>query len=165
VEDQCLRKYRCCNDIGNVAVITNQSITYFPEDGFFADNGAFGNHTYEQQMHALTQVDTTKPRPVLVNGGTDDEWALQHGMSVSSEFTKVCRNLPKFASKYSRDRFVAIVHTVYNASDMRSQVDNCINIGFGNLGVVSDYNEAIPSYWEEQVAYIAKKNKELATIR
>ncbi len=165
VEDQCLRKYRCCNDIGNVAVITNQSITYFPEDGFFADNGAFGNHTYEQQMHALTQVDTTKPRPVLVNGGTDDEWALQHGMSVSSEFTKVCRNLPKFASKYSRDRFVAIVHTVYNASDMRSQVDNCINIGFGNLGVVSDYNEAIPSYWEEQVAYIAQKNKELATIR
>lgn len=165
VQGQCLRKYRCCNDISNVGVITNQSITYFPQDGFFADNGAFGNHTYEQQMHALTQVGAKKPRPVLVNGGTSDEWALQHGMSVSSEFTEACHKLPKFASKYSRDRFVAIVHTVYNASDMRRQVDNCIQLGFGNLGVVSDYTEAIPSYWEEQVAYIAKKNQELAMPR
>ena len=143
-------------------MITNQSITFFPQDGFFADNGAFGNHTYEQQMHALTQVGATKPRPVLVNGGTADEWALQHGMSVSSEFTEVCHKLPKFHSKYSRDRFVAIVHTVYNASDMRRQVDACIDIGFGNIGVVGDYTEAIPPYWEEQVAYIAKKNEELA---
>ena len=143
-------------------MITNQSITYFPQDGFFADNGAFGNHTYEQQMHALTQVGATKPRPVLVNGGTADEWALQHGMSVSSEFTEVCHKLPKFHSKYSRDRFVAIVHTVYNATDMRRQVDACVDMGFGNLGVVGDYTEAIPPYWEEQVAYIAKKNEELA---
>ena len=155
-------KAAALNDFGNVGVITNQSITFFPQDGFFADNGAFGNHTYEQQMHALTQVGATKPRPVLVNGGTADEWALQHGMSVSSEFTEVCHKLPKFHSKYSRDRFVAIVHTVYNASDMRRQVDACIDIGFGNLGVVGDYTEAIPPYWEEQVAYIAKKNEELA---
>jgi hypothetical protein len=160
VEGQCLRKYRCCNRIENVGVITNQSITYFSEDGFFADNGAFGNHTYEQEMHVLTQRGSIKPRPVLVNGGMSDEWALQHGMSIASEYTGVCHKLPKFAPKYSRDRFVAIVHTVYNATDMRRQVDNCVKIGFGNLGVVSDYNEAIPSYWEEQVAYIAAKNKE-----
>lgn len=65
-------------------------------------------------------------------------------------------------TKYNRDRFVAIMHTVYNTSDMRRQIDNCVDIGFGNLGVVSDYNDAIPSYWEEQVEYIAKKNQQLA---
>ena len=40
--DQCVPKYRCCNSLANVSDIVNASITYFAEDGFFADNGAFG---------------------------------------------------------------------------------------------------------------------------
>ena len=111
------------NDIGNVGVITNQSITFFPQDGFFADNGAFGNHTYEQQMHALTQVGATKPRPVLVNGGTADEWALQHGMSVSSEFTEVCHKLPKDLGK------------AHGWGDMDE--DTCLGTRGGGHGIVT----------------------------
>ena len=61
-------------------------------------------------------------------------------------------------SKYSRDRFVAIIHSVSNASYMKSAVDAFVKEGWGDLSVVGDYDEAIPPYWEEQVAYIASLN-------
>ena len=32
-------KNRCCNSLENISAIVNASLTYFPEDGFFQDNG------------------------------------------------------------------------------------------------------------------------------
>ena len=138
----------------------------FPEDGFFADNGDFDNHAYGQEVYSLTQRGLhagATPRPVLINGGVSDEWPLQHTpMTVSSEFTGVTDpraiTLPPFAANYSRSRFVAIIHSVTNASTMKHAVDVFVKAGWGDLSVVSDYDEAVPSYWEEQVAYIASLN-------
>ena len=92
----------------------------------YCSNGDFGNHEYGEQIFALTQRGLTKdapPRPTLMNGGVNDEWPLLHtSMTVSSEFTGVhgqaakYLKLPGFASKYPRDRFVAVIHSVYNLS-------------------------------------------------
>ena len=53
---------------------------------------------------------------------------------------------------------MAIIHSVSNASYMKSAVDAFVKEGWGDLSVVGDYDEAIPPYWEEQVAYIASLN-------
>ena len=57
-----------------------------------------------------------------------------------------------------RDKFVAIIHSVTNTSEMKHAVDAFVKAGWGDLSVVSDYDEAIPTYWEEQVAYVADMN-------
>merc|ERR1712003_253019 len=101
------------------------------------------------EVYDLTQRRSgASSRFVQINGGLDDEWALQHtSMAVAQEYTTSCTERPSFAKNYPRDRFIAIVHTVPNATVMRREVDHCIELGFGDFGLVTDYNEAIPPYW------------------
>jgi hypothetical protein len=80
-------------------------------------------------------------------------------MTVSCEFTALENGakLPSFGAKYARDRFVAIVHSVTTVSEMRAAVDAFVSAGWGDLSVVDNYNDGVPEYWEDEVAYIASK--------
>jgi hypothetical protein len=98
-----------------------------------------------------------------MNGGVRDEWPfLRTSMTASSEFTGTTdpssMKLPAFAHKYPRSSFVAIVHSVTNTSGMKDAVDQFVRAGWGDLSVCNTYDEAIPEYWEAQVAYIASLN-------
>lgn len=62
-------KIRCCNSLANISKIVNASLTYFPQDGFFQDNGPWSVpapdssvgtveelHAFEGAAYDLTQV-------------------------------------------------------------------------------------------------------------
>ena len=53
---ECVEKIRCCNSLENVSGIINASVTYFPEDGLFLDNGPFMGPEPDSPMDTLEKV-------------------------------------------------------------------------------------------------------------
>ena len=53
---ECVKKTRCCNSLENVSDIINASVTYFPEDGLFLDNGPFMGPEPDSPMDTLEKV-------------------------------------------------------------------------------------------------------------
>ena len=65
-----------------------------------------------------------------------------------------------------RSRFSVLVSSVANVSQMRRVVDRFWAAGYGDicvLGVMnaSDEYRVLPSFWEDEMAYLARKSRML----
>lgn len=46
-------KNRCCNSLENISAIVNASLTYFPQDGFFQDNGPWAVPSNDSSVNTV----------------------------------------------------------------------------------------------------------------
>jgi hypothetical protein len=64
---------------------------------------------------------------------------------------------------YPRSRFSVLASGVANASQMRWVVDRFLNAGYGDICVMgvmtgADDYQVLPTFWEEEVGYLAQKS-------
>lgn len=64
---------------------------------------------------------------------------------------------------YPRSRYNMLIRDATNADEMRSVVDDYVKAGYGDLAVLGpndpDVYSILPTFWEDEVAYIASLNK------
>ena len=69
-------------------------------------------------------------------------------------------------SLYPSTRFAALAVDVRNSSEMRKWIDGFIAAGYGTLCLLGEaereYTE-LPTFWEEEVAYLASKSKNVSS--
>jgi hypothetical protein len=190
---ECVKKTRCCNSLGNVSAIINASVTYFPEDGLFLDNGPFQEPSVDSQMDTLEKIrhfektvfnltqrfaTAAAGRRVTSNGlrfggPSHKERARLDGLdpwvvtNLNETFMFENSDAPELVANvtpgFSRDRFSVLASGVANASQMRRVVDRFLDAGYGDIcvmGVMSgaDLYQVLPSFWEEEVEYLAQKS-------
>eukprot|EP01052_Picozoa_sp_SAG31_P039341 SAG31_NODE_5437_length_2538_cov_6.138581_1_plen_358_part_00 len=185
---ECVKKIRCCNSLKNVSSIINASITYFPEDGIFLDNGPFMRPEPDSPMNTLEKVrnfekvifDLTQrggSRRVTSNGikfgGPSheerskfdglDRWAAESLNETFMYETSEPDLVANVTPGYPRSRFSVLASGVKTANQMRRVVDRFLNAGYGDicvLGVMNgtDEYQMLPTFWEEEVQYLAQKS-------
>jgi hypothetical protein len=160
----CVKKNRCCNSLENASGIINASLTYFPEDGLFLDNGPFSRAEPDSPMDTLQKVrdfekavfDLTQRgagpggRRVTSNGvmfgGPDhttrsrfdglDPWAPRN-LNETFMFEDGAPELvANVTPGYPRSRFSVLVRGVASAAQMRRVIDRFLAAGYGDICVM-----------------------------
>ena len=192
-------KHRCCNSWENISDIVDAALHFFPQDGFFNDNGPIGQpapdsplatlddiRTFEARVFNKTQTGKTTParRPVTMNGDhldSFDAWTMASFTTATmmyessgpedckgQPFRKCFKPIPKAARElYPPTRFATLAVGMRNGSEMRRWVDGFMEAGYHTLcllGTEQPEYTTLPSFWEEEVEYLANKSKSLAAI-
>ena len=163
---QCVKKTRCCNSLENISAIINASITYFPSDGLFLDNGPFQKPSTDSPMDTLAKMrrwekavydlaqrsaGPTGHRRITSNGlrfgGPNhnehfrmdglDPWVVENlNESFMFENSDAPGLVANVTPGYPRSRFSVLASGVANASQMRQVVDRFLAAGYGDICVM-----------------------------
>eukprot|EP01051_Picozoa_sp_SAG22_P001918 SAG22_NODE_80_length_21788_cov_9.742542_7_plen_441_part_00 len=158
-----VNKHRCCNSWANVSGIVDAALHFWPQDGFFNDNGPMSQpapdsplatrddiRTFEARVFNRTQSGGKTTRPVTMNGDhldTFDAWSMASFGAATmmyespgpagcakQPFRECFKEIPPTArALYAPTRFAALAVGLRNGSEMRRWVDGFMHAGYGTL--------------------------------
>ena len=138
----------------------------FDIDGIFYDevSGSFDDFDYYEELIAYAKS-FTKVREVMLNSSyIEKEYIEQSSSDSFIVFENSYPYWPDFdAVPYdgiAAEKLNAIVHTVPDIPTMQTAIDAAISKNIGNIYITDEEFHFLPTYFEEEVDYIAERNSE-----
>ncbi len=148
---------------------------YYDVDGIFLDESASNlkQLDYYQKIYNYIKTKTNLDQ-VIINPGThtDEDYLTRPAADTSVIFENNSQAWegyePKsYVSSYKTKRFASLIHSVPDATTMKSHIDHCVarNIGYiyvtddSPTGSDGDPWNSLPSYWQKEVDYISSLSK------
>lgn len=148
---------------------------YYNLQGVFLDEAASGADKldYYQEIHnyikAQPNLDT-----VVLNQGThpDEGYLTKPAADIAIIFENYSTAWPEYqpsdyVSNYDAKRFSCLIHTVPDATTMKSHIDKAAERNIQHIYITDDSPDrpdqdpwnSLPSYWQEEVNYIQSLNQ------
>ncbi|AFZ35275.1 conserved exported protein of unknown function [Stanieria cyanosphaera PCC 7437] len=148
---------------------------YYDVDGIFLDESAsdIKQINYYQELYNYIKTKTNLDQ-VIINPGTDtDESYLNRPAAdlavIFEDYSQAWKGYkPKsYVNKYQSKYFASLIHSVADATTMKSYIDHAIACKIGYIYVTDDSPtsddgdpwNSLPSYWQEEIEYIRSLNE------
>ena len=147
---------------------------YYDVDGIFLDESASNlkQLDYYQKIYNYIKTKTNSPQ-VVINPGThtDEDYLTRPAADTSVIFENNSQAWKEYepqlyVSSYKNKRFACLIHSVPDATTMKSHIDRAVKRNIDYIYVTDDSPDSndgdpwnsLPSYWQEEVDYIKSVN-------
>lgn len=144
-------------------------------DGIFLDEAASSSDRlhYYQDIYKYIKTETNLNK-VVINPGThtDESYISQGATDTAVIFEQNSQAWTEYQPQpyvkdYPAEHFASLIHSVPDATTMRSHIDRAVKSHFGYIYVTDDSLttangdpwDSLPVYWQEEVEYVRSLNQ------